>query len=155
MRVLTLVMALALVSSACTAQAPVRGRVLVSSMGPQPVTTLTTDSAAPLVLEGELEPELRRLGGALVEVEGARTETPPHGGIHVERYVVLEIAGEAPFVGRLDAAGTLLTLEDGTVLRLEGLPEPIRTGGAARIWVTGDRREDVVLVRAAGVIARP
>ena len=72
MRALTLAMALALVGSACTAQAPVRGRVLVSSMGPQPVTTLTTDSAGPLVLEGALEPELRRLGGALVEVEGAR-----------------------------------------------------------------------------------
>ncbi len=145
--------ALVLLGTACAAQAPVRGRVQVTGLGPRPVATLQPDSGRSLVLEGALEPELRRLGGALVEVHGSRTETPPWGGIQVERYVILEIAGEPPFVGLLDASGTRLTLEDGSTLRLEGLPEPIRSGGAARIWVTGERRAQVVAVRAAGVIA--
>ncbi|MGH7444323.1 MAG: hypothetical protein ACREKM_05580 [Longimicrobiales bacterium] len=153
-RAAVLAVALVLAGSACAAQTPVRGRVVVSSMGPQPLTTLQVDSGGPLVLEGPLAAELRTLNGASIEVQGARTSTPPNGGIDVERYVILEIAGEAPFVGRLDASGTQLTLEDGMTLRLEGLPEPIRTGGAARIWVTGERRGPAIEVRAAGVISR-
>lgn len=149
-----LAVALVLAASACAAQGPVRGRVVVSSMGPQPVTALQPDSGGTLVLEGALATEMTALNGAIVEVQGARTDTPPNGGITVERYVILEIAGEAPFVGQLDASGTQLTLEDGSTLRLEGLPDPIRTGGAARIWVTGERRGSAIEVRSAGVISR-
>ena len=152
LRVLLLPLCIAVTLGACATQQPLRGRVAVSSMGPQPLTTLVTDSTGPVVLEGELEPELRRLNGAQVEVEGPRTDTPPNGGIDVHRYVILEIDGEAPFVGMLDASGTRLTIEDGSVLRLDGLPDPIRANGTARIWVIGDRREDVVAVRSAGVI---
>lgn len=146
-------LAIALMSAACASQAQMTGRVVVSSMGPQPVTTLQVDSGGPYILEGAYEPELARLDGALVEVFGRMTDAAPHGGIAVERYVVLEIAGERPFVGRLHADGTGLTLEDGTMLRLEGLPEPIRRAGAALIWVTGERAGDRVQVRSAGVIA--
>jgi hypothetical protein len=153
MRSVLLAVGLALLTGACAAQQPLRGRVSVTSMGPRPLTTLVTDSTGPLVLEGALEPELRRINGAYVEVVGTPTETPPNGGIDVERYVILEIEGEAPFVGRLDASGTRLTMEDGSTLTLEGMPEPIRAHGAARIWVIGDRRGDVVSVRAAGLIA--
>lgn len=151
-RAILLPLSVAIMMSACATQQPLRGHVSVSSMGPQPLTTLVTDSTGPIVLEGDLEPELRRLNGAEVEVEGQRTETPPNGGIDVQRYVILEIAGEAPFVGMLDASGTRLTIEDGSVLRLDGLPDPIRANGAARIWVIGDRRENTVSVRSAGVI---
>jgi len=152
MRTVFLALGVALLAGACATQ-PMRGRVSVTSMGPRPLATLVTDSTPPIVLEGELEPELRRINGAYVEVEGKRTDTPPNGGIDVARYVILEIQGEAPFVGLLDASGTRLALPDGSLLTLDGLPQPIRTGGAARIWVIGDRRDDVVAVRAAGVIA--
>lgn len=150
---LTVILAVALLCSACASQAQLRGRVVVSSMGPRPVTTLQVDSGGPYVLEGARAPELARLDGALVEVTGRMTDTPPHGGVAVERYVVLEIAGERPFVGRLDAAGTRMTLDDGSTLQLEGLPEAIRAGGAALIWVTGERAGDAIQVRSAGVIA--
>lgn len=152
MRAVLLTLGVAMLTGACATQ-PMRGRISVSSMGPRPLTTLVTDSTSPIVLEGALEPELRRINGAYVEVEGRRTDTPPSGGIDVARYVILEIQGEAPFVGLLDASGTHLTMRDGSLLTLEGLPQPIRAGGAARIWVIGDRRNDVVAVRAAGVIA--
>ena len=98
-RTLAVALALALANAACAAQAPVRGRIVVSSLGPQPLTTLQVDSGGPPVLEGAREPELRRLNGALVEVQGSQTATPPNGGIRVERYVILEIAGERPLVG--------------------------------------------------------
>lgn len=152
MRSVVAALGIALLAGGCAAQQPLRGRVAVTSMGPRPLTTLVTDSTSPMVLEGPLEPELRQVNGAYVEVQGKRTETPPHGGIEVEHYVILEIEGEEPYVGRLDSTGTQLTTEDGSLLRLVGLPRPIH--GAARIWVIGNRREDVLEVRAAGVLAR-
>lgn len=152
MRSVIAALGIALLVGGCAAQQPLRGHVSVTSMGPRPLTTLVTDSTSPIVLEGPLEPELRQVNGAYVEVQGKQTETPPHGGIEVEHYVILEIEGEQPYVGRLDSTGTQLTVEDGSTLRLVGLPQPIQ--GAARIWVIGDRRDDVLEVRAAGVLAR-
>lgn len=153
MRSAILALGLVMLTGACaTQQQLLRGRVSVTSMGPRPLTTLVTDTTGPIALEGPLEPELRRINGAYVEVEGKRTETPPNGGIDVERYVILEIEGEQPFVGALDPTGTRLVTEDGSTLMLEHLPEPIR--GATRIWVIGERRDNVVAVRSAGVLTR-
>src|SRR5690606_29103338 len=110
-----LALGLVMLTGACaTQQQLLRGRVSVTSMGPRPLTTLVTDTTGPIALEGPLEPELRRINGAYVEVEGKRRETPPNGGIDVERYVILEIEGEQPFVGALDPTGTRLVTEDGS-----------------------------------------
>lgn len=144
----------ACLSFGCASHATVRGRVELEPTGPNSLTTLRSDSAGRLVIEGDLEPELRRLGGALVEVEGRLTNLPPAGGINVVRYAVLEIDGEIPFVGQLDSSGSRLRLDDGLELVLEGLPESISKRGTAKIWVIGQRQANIVTVRSAGVIGQ-
>lgn len=130
------------------------GRLVVTGTAEIPAVMLERPGQPALQLSGDHESELRALDGAEVRIIGAPAATGIAGaGIDVERYEIIAIAGEAPFVGVLNADGSALELTDGTTLQLIGFPAPLRSPGA-RVWVTGERAADTLRVRSAGIIRR-
>jgi hypothetical protein len=127
-----------------------RGTVVVSGIGPTPLTTLTRATGAPVVVTGPLEPELRSLAGAIVLVHG-RSASTPRPSIEALRYEIVEIDGVRPVVGTVQPGGTRLLVGDDT-LTLEGLTEPPPDG--SRIWVIGGRHDGILRVQSWGLIRR-
>ena len=130
------------------------GRVAVTGTAEIPAVMLERAGETALQLGGEHEPELRALDGADIRVIGAPAAPGIAGAaIDVERYEIVAIAGEAPFVGVLSADSEALTVTDATVLQLVGFPASLRSPGA-KVWVTGERAADTLRVRSAGIIRR-
>ena len=118
----------------------VRGVVAVVGADPLAEVVVSAGGRSAAVVGG-LRAELGRLHGAEVEVRG-RAVGNPHGtpgwAIDVERYQIIAIAGERPFVGTLEArAGGLWV--DG--MRLVGAPDDLVGAVGAKVWVIG-RNED-------------
>jgi hypothetical protein len=132
-----------------------RGRVAV--VGNVPFTRPVIQAAGRQVeLTGALEPELRRLAGAEVEVRGrrARGSLPGLEAIEVMEYEVLSVDGAAPHVGRLEEGedgSWWLNTEEGR-RRLSSVPESLRQRTGARIWVIGADGADGISVRSYGII---
>jgi hypothetical protein len=113
-----------------------------------PLTQLQTSSGTVFVT-GPLEPELRALSGATVDVIGEQTRRDDRVSVEVQRYDVVEINGERPVIGRWLANHTLLVGSD--TLNVTGvLDAPI----GAKIWIAGDRSARQVSVRSYGIIVR-
>ena len=130
------------------------GRLVVTGTAEIPAVMLERAGETALQLSGDHVSELRALDGAEIRIIGAPAAPGVAGaGIDVERYEIIAIAGEAPFVGVLNADGAALELTDGTMLQLMGFPAPLRLPGA-KVWVTGERAADTLRVRSAGNIRR-
>lgn len=120
-----------------------------------PTAVIRVDDETSLGLTGDLAPELRRLAGARVRVEGRPAATPVGAGIEVLHYRILEIEGRVPEVGilREELDRWILYPEDGEPLILEGMPATGIADGM-KIWVVGQPDADRHFrVESYGVIA--
>jgi hypothetical protein len=128
----------------------VRGEVVASGTGAEPITTLQVESRGSLILTGDLEPELRRLAGATVVARGTQAGEVRRT-LHVDSYEIVEINGERPVVGVVLPGPRLATGTD--TLTIQGASPEMRTG--SRIWITGQLSAGLVRVGSWGVIAPP
>jgi hypothetical protein len=134
-----------------------RVRGVVAVVGNEPFTRPAIQTPDHQVeLTGELEADLRRLAGAVLEVRGSRARgtLPGQEAIVVSDYEVISIDGATPHVGRLEAAdgGWWLAKPEYRV-RLVSVSETLRAHAGSRIWVVGPEREGSVAVRSYGVIS--
>jgi hypothetical protein len=145
-----------------TAEEEATGRVVVSGSEGASFVTLQLEGRGPLRLRGELEPELRRLSGAIVRVVG-RSAGGPTGGpaaafgteFDVRSYEVVSVDGERPHVGRVvvrDGEGWLAAAD---TVRLVGAPAELTSRPGSKVWVVGPRTGGGIEVRSYGVIAAP
>ena len=132
------------------AQERVVGRVAVTGSAPMNVRiALMRDSAASVFLEGALAPELRRLGGARVEVWGDRAAD----ALQVAGYRIVSVDGAPVWQGvveRVDG-GLALRLQDGSLVRLRHAPAELQPG--RKVWVQGPAAPAEVSVQTFGVIS--
>ena len=132
------------------------GKIVAGGLADSPITQLQIEGGKPATLIGALEPELRRLGGAVVWVTGAPTTTQPNVTFDVSRYEIVSIDGAKPFVGivmrgRNDPS---LAMERDTV-RLTDAPVALTSRAGAKVWVVGRRVGGDVSVQSFGVIREP
>ena len=112
-------------------------------------TTLQPANGSAVFLTGALESELRSLAGATVTVTGAESRSDNRRSVVVESYVVTDVDGERPAVGRFLAGNRLATATD--ILLVTGT---INAPAGAKIWIIGDRTGKQIAVRSFGIIAR-
>jgi hypothetical protein len=128
------------------------GRVVVSAGEGLTTTAVSADDGSTVPIAGDLLPEIQRLAGARLMVEGI-----PAGGsglmVYARRYQVLEVNGERPVVGVLVrvAEGHALVFES-TVLVLTDVSERLAEMVGFKVWVTGPIAGDRLRVRSFGVI---
>ncbi len=135
-------------TSASAAQTLLRGQVVASGTEAMPFTTLQTTSGL-VFLTGALEPELRALSSATVELSGAQTRRDTRVTVDVRSYDVIDIDGERPLIGRLLASNRLIINMD--TLSVTGT---INAPAGAKIWITGDLSGKQISVRSYGIISR-
>lgn len=134
--------------AAAVAEDSVRGTVVVTGVGPSPYASLTS-AGGPIVLAGALEPELRQLGGAQVDVFGELTGVARRS-LNVHRYDVVAIDGERPVVGTVLPGGQRIVAGD--TLTVVGHADPLPVG--AKIWIVGRRDGAQLRLQSWGVIRR-
>lgn len=128
----------------------------VASIGTEGMrqVVLSLDDNSLVHLAGALLPELDRLAGARLRVQGTATTAAPAPGVDVRRYEILEVNGQRPWVGRLTQTGDGFALMDGDslVARLDQPPPDLVRQVGARVWVTGTETGQGVRVQSFGVI---
>ena len=128
------------------------GKVVVTGGEAVTFTTLQVAGRAPVRLTGDFEGELRRLSGAVVRVDGTRTERGPGVGLNVHSYEVLSIDGERPRVGTLLMRDGMLWLASSDTMRLAAAPEELRAQAGAKVWIIGQSTGEELQVQSYGVI---
>lgn len=129
------------------------GRLTVAAVAPSARPMLYLDSGRSIGLAGSLEPELARLSGARVMVEGTPATGFPGEALEVQRYEVLEVNGEKPWVGVLVRSGDAWLLRQDTGdLRLTGVPAGLAAQPGAKVWITGSLDADALRVQSFGII---
>lgn len=126
------------------------GQVAVTGSAPMNVrVALRRDSASSVFLDGPLVPELRRLGGARVEVWGPRQAD----AVRVAGYRIVSVDGAPVWMGTVERAGEGLALrvQDGSLVRLRYPPPELQPG--RKVWVQGPAARDEVSVQTFGVIS--
>lgn len=134
----------------------IEGTVTAGGTEIEPRTGITSrEGAGPVLLVGDLEPELRRISGATVRVTGEPATGTPGDALRVRDYRLLEIDGDQPWVGvvRDGDEGPELAVEDGepATLALVGLPAGALEAGA-KAWVVGRREANDLRIRSYGVL---
>ena len=128
------------------------GVVQQSGSGIEPTVVLEQQGGAPVRLAGALLPELARLSGGTVRVDGLWTAG--HGGsLDVTRYELLSIGGAVPVVGVLEERSGSLWLRGTSSVQLLAPPADLRNHIGARIWVIGETADGGVRLQSYGVIA--
>lgn len=128
---------------------------LLAVTGAQPMTfvTLQPEDGRAVQLLGQYESELRRLAGAVVRVEGtSATGRMPGPALTVQRYELVSVDGQRPYVGVLEAAGGEYRLAGAQAMRLLGVPPELAGRAGATIWVVGAREGDAVRLQSYGII---
>ncbi len=107
-------------------------------------------------LSGMLLPELRRLSGAMVSVQGSRTAASPLEGFEAMAYEVTSIDGQRPSVGILRERDGAFTIAGAETVRLTtGVPDALRRQVGAKVWVVGRPTDSGLQVQSYGVIREP
>ena len=139
--------------AAATGDTVVRGVVAVVGADPFAEVVVSAGGRSAAVV-GSLRAELGTLHGVEVEVRG-RAVGNPHGtpgrAIEVERYEIIAIAGERPFVGTLEARAGGLWIDG---MRLVGAPDDLVGAVGGKVWVIGRNEDGRLAVRGYGVIRR-
>jgi hypothetical protein len=105
------------------------------------------DAGPPVYVTGPLAAEVRRLGGARVEVRGRRVAG---GELEVADYEVVSVEGRPVEQGTVERApdgGLQLRRKDGGTVRLQGGTQQLRPG--QKVWVQGP---ETVTVQTYGII---
>ena len=133
------------------------GRVLITGTAHMESVTLQIDGGGAVNLSGVLLPELRRLTGAMVSVQGARTAAAgtPVEGFEATTYEVTSIDGQRPSVGILQQLDGGFTITGVDSVRLTGVPEALRSQAGAKVWVVGRPTDSGLQVQSYGVIRDP
>ncbi|HEU0053881.1 MAG TPA: hypothetical protein VFQ39_11925 [Longimicrobium sp.] len=124
---------------------------VVSVVGSAPMNVrvqVRPDAGPPVYLAGPLLAEVRRLGGARVEVRGRRAAG---GELEVADYDVVSVDGRPVRQGTVERApdgGLQLRLKSGETVRLQGGTQQLRPG--QKVWVQGPGS---VTVQTYGIIA--
>jgi hypothetical protein len=138
-----------------TAQAPAReaeyrGKVVVT--GTEPATSVQlVGSDGNLELVGTLEPELRRLAGASLAVQGSLQGQRPMLRLDVKDYEITEIDAEVPSTGVLQRRDDGLWLAGKDTLKLVGASE-LGSKQGAKVWIVGRRSGGTLEVQSYGII---
>jgi hypothetical protein len=103
-------------------------------------------------LAGMLEPELRRLAGASVAVQGSLEGQRPVQRLEAREYQILEIDGEVPSTGILQSRNGQLWLAGPDTLRLVGAPRELSSKNGAKVWMVGPRSSGTLQVQSYGII---
>jgi hypothetical protein len=113
------------------------------------ILTILQAASGAVFVTGALEPELRALSGATVQLTGARNDQGGRVSVDVKDYEVVDIDGERPVVGRVVAGNRLAVGRD--TLNIRGT---VNAPVGAKIWITGDRSGTQLTVRSYGIIIR-
>lgn len=132
------------------------GKVVAGGFGTTPTVSLQIEGGKPTILVGPLEPELQRLGGAVVWVAGAPGTGAPNATFTVSRYDIVSIDGAKPAVGTVMSrnGGTLLVTDTDT-LTLASAPAALASKAGAKVWVAGRRNGNAMVAQTYGVIRDP
>jgi len=128
------------------------GQVLVTGTAQIEFLTLQIDGGGAVNLSGVLLPELRRLTGTVVSVQGSRIAATPFEGFEVTAYEVMSINGQRPSVGILQELDGGFTITGVDPVRLSGVPETLRRQVGAKVWVVGRPTDSGLQVQSYGVI---
>jgi hypothetical protein len=133
------------------------GRVANAGTDGVTMLTLAQDDGTAVHMAGSLLPELERLSGARLLITGQATNAAPPPAVDVERYEILDINGQKPWVGLLvqDAGGYSIRDADVLNTRLDRPPPALLDQLGAWVWVTGTLAAEGVRVQSFGVIRPP
>ncbi len=128
------------------------GRVFVTGQESASGATLVTENGQSVSLLGDLEPELRRLSGATIRIDGTQTDRGPGRSLEVHDYMVLSIDGEQPAVGFLVDAHGRLALAGRDTVELGSVPEDLRNQEGSKVWIVGPRAGGKLDIRSFGIL---
>lgn len=130
------------------------GPVVVSGVVGSTFTTLSVPGRGAIGVVGVLEPEVRRLAGARVRVQGPAGAGFPGEAVDVRSYLLLEVNGERPYVGVLTRSGQALALEQSPTERIVVSVGPLglEDNVGAKVWLTGTMSAGSLQVQSFGVI---
>ena len=131
------------------------GRVYVTGHEVSSGVTLVVEDGGSMTLVGDLEPELRRLSGATVRVNGTQADRGPGRSFEVQDYEVLSIDGEQPSVGILTQTQGATSLAGRDTVELASVPKGLRGKEGAKVWVVGPRNGRKLEVLSFGIIREP
>ena len=131
------------------------GQVLITGTAQMDFVTLQIDGGGAVNLSGALLPELRRLAGAMVSVQGSRTAATPLEGFEATAYEVTSIDGQRPSVGILEERDGGFTIVGAETVRLNAIPDALRSQVGAKVWVVGRETDSGLQVQSYGVIREP
>jgi hypothetical protein len=129
------------------------GIISQSGTSEAPMLRLRPAEGRAVTLTGELLPELTRLSGATVAVEGTRS-----GSGMMTRFAVTDydIGEERPVVGVLVLEGTTYRIgESSAAVTLSYVPDALAENVGAKVWVTGVREGGALRVQSFGIIRSP
>lgn len=128
------------------------GKLFVTGAEPHTSVTLVQPGGTGVTLLGPLEPELRRLSGATVQVRVLKGTGERARGLYVDDYDVLSIDGVRPSVGTLSIIPGGLMLVGQDTLALTGVPAGLRGKEGAKVWIVGSRSGSKLDVQSFGII---
>ena len=128
------------------------GQVLITGTAQMDFVTLQIDGGGAVNLSGALLPELRRLTGAMVSVQGSRTAATPLEGFEATADEVTSIDGQRPSVGILQERDGGFTIAGAETVRLTGVPDGLRRQVGGKVWVVGRQTDTGLQVQSYGVI---
>ncbi len=128
------------------------GRVLITGTAQMESVTLQIDGGGAVNLSGALLPELRRLSGAMVSVQGSPTAATPLEGFEATAYEVTSIDGQRPSVGILQERDGGFTIAGAETVRLTGVPDAFRPQVGGKVWVVGRQTDAGLQVQSYGII---
>ncbi len=132
------------------------GRVALSGTDEVPMVRLRPEEGQAVTLTGDLLPELSRLSGATVAVEGTKRGSGMMAQFEVASYEIVGIDGERPVVGVLQQQGTSFRIAaEGGAVALSNVPDALARNVGGEVWVIGVRESGTLQVQSFGVIRYP
>ncbi len=132
------------------------GIISQSGTSEAPMLRLRPAEGRAVTLTGELLPELTRLSGATVAVQGTQSGSGMLTRFEVTDYHVVAIGEERPVVGVLVLEGTTYRIgESSAAVTLSYVPDALAENVGAKVWVTGVREGGALRVQSFGIIRSP
>jgi hypothetical protein len=132
------------------------GIISQSGTSEAPMLRLRPAEGRAVTLTGDLLPELTRLSGVTVAVQGTRSGSGMMTRFAVTDYQVVAVGEERPVVGVLVLDGTTYRIGEGSAaVTLTYVPDGLAQNVGAKVWVTGVREGGTIRVQSFGIIRAP